>query len=237
MTEMKNKVDEDFIIELRGIQKELKGIRKKNIKQVISLILCAVITLIIGVSVGVYCGAHKDDIMMKMNPKSYAQATITVLEQKLEDEAKLNTGLYKQKSHFDSGKKYKKIFGKDIKFTGKSISFDYVGIVEAGINDLSKTKVQIDSKNGVVIINMPKIEISNISINSKSITNTSETSNIFNQLTVEDFNNAYAQMEKKLRADAMKSDIISKAQKNAEKILTVLFGDVVDGYRLEFVWK
>ena len=158
-------------------------------------------------------------------------------EQKLEDEAKLNTGLYKQKSHFDSGKEYKKIFGKDIKFTGKSISFDYEGIVEAGINDLSKTKVQIDSKNGVVVINMPKIEISNISINSKSITNTSETSNIFNQLTVEDFNNAYAQMEKKLRADAMKSDIISKAQRNAEKILTVLFGDVVDGYRLEFVWK
>lgn len=237
MTELKNRTDDDFIIELRGIQKELKGIRKKSSKQILSLVLCAVIALAVGLSAGVYGGTHKDDIMMKMNPKSYAQTTITVLEQKLEDEAKLNTGLYKQKSHFDSGTDYKKIFGKDIKFTGKSISFDYEGMVEAGINDLSKTKVQIDAENGVVVITMPKIEITNITVNSKSISNTSETANIFNQLSVKDFNNAYNQMENKLRADAVKSDIISKAQENAEKTLTLLFGDVVDGYRLEFVWK
>lgn len=174
---------------------------------------------------------------MRVNPRSHAKTTITVLEEKLEEEAKLNTGLYKQKSHYDSGTNYKQLFGKSIKITGKSISFDYEGMVEAGIEDLSKAKVEVDANNGVVVITMPKIEITNININSKSITNTSETANVFNQLSIQDFNNAYKIMEAKLKADALKSDIIQKAQESAEKTLTVLFGNAVNGYRVEFVWE
>ena len=109
--------------------------------------------------------------------------------------------------------------------------------MEAGIEDLSKAKVEIDANNGVVIITMPKIEITNMSIDSKSISNTSETANIFNQLSIQDFNNAYKQMEAKLKEDALKSEIIQKAQESAEKTLTVLFGDVVNGYKVEFVWE
>lgn len=236
MTELKNE-NGNVIDELRGIQKELKGIRKKNQKQVSSIILCLIIALSIGLGTGFYCGIHKDDILMRVNPKSHAKTTITVLEEKLEEEAKLNTGLYKQKSHYDSGSNYKKVFGHDIAFTGKSISFDYEGIVEAGVKDLSKAKVEVDANNGVVIITMPKIEITNISIDSKSITNTSETTNIFNQLSVQDFNNAYKQMEAKLKMDALNSDIIKKAQESAEMTLTVLFGDAINGYKVDFVWE
>ncbi len=237
MTELQNRTDDALIKELRGIQDELKGIKRKGIKQILTIIISAVLALSIGVGVGVYCGIHKDDIMMKLNPKSYAKATITVLEEKLEDEAKLNTGIYKQKSHFDSGTNLKQLFGKDVFFTGKSLSFDYEGSVEAGIKDLSKTKVEVDAKNGTVIVTMPKIEITNVNVDSKSFTNANETSNFFNQIKVDDFKNAYKEMEKKLKKDALESDIIERAQKNAEKTLTVLFGDVVDGYKLEFVWE
>ena len=237
MNELKNENDHVIIDELRDIRQELKGIGKKTNKPTASILLCFVIALSVGLSAGFYCGVHKDDILMRVNPRSYAKTTITVLEEKLEEEAKLNTGLYKQKSHYDSGTNYKKVFGKDIKITGKSISFDYEGMVEAGIEDLSKAKVEVDANNGVVVIKMPKIEITNTNINSKSITNTSETANVFNQLSIQDFNNAYKQMEAKLKADALKSDIIQKAQESAEKTLTVLFGDAVNGYRVEYVWE
>lgn len=236
MTEAKE-TNQELIEELKGIKKELNGIKKKNLKQVLSIIISVILSLIIGVSGGIYCGIHKDDIMMKINPKSYAKATITVLEERLEEEAKLNTGLYYQKSHFDSGSDYKKIFGKELKITEKSISFDYEGTVEAGIKDLSKTKVEIDARNGKIIVKLPAIEITNVNVDSSSIAKINQTKNIFNQLTIEDLNKAYKTMETRLKNDALKNGLIDKAQKNAEQTLTLLFGDATEGYTLEFEWQ
>lgn len=237
MTEIKENINEEFLEELKGIKKELNGIKHKDFKQVISIIIAIILSLIIGLGLGVYCGIHKDDIMMKINPKSYAQSTITVLEKKIDEESKLNTGLYYQKSHFDSGNDYKKLFKQDLKWTKKHIAYDYDGTVEAGIKDLSKTKVEVDTNNGIIKITLPAIQITNISINSNSINNIDQTNNWLNQLSMEDFNNAYKIMEKQLEKDALNNGLIEKAQENAEKTLTRLFGDTTTGYTVEFIWE
>ena len=237
MTEVKNGNDALIIDELSGIRKELKGIKRKSAKQIVSIIIAVIISLLIGCGAGVYCGIHKDDLMLKINPKDYANATVEVLEEKLEETAKLNTGLYIQKSHFDSGKNYKKLFGKEIKITGKQISFDYEGSVEAGIRDLSKAKVEVNAASGIVKVTLPAIEITNTNIDISSLGKIQETRNIFNQISVDDLQNAYDIMEEQLKQDALNSKIIDKAQKNAEKTLRILFGDLTDGYQLEFVWE
>lgn len=222
--------------ELHNIGKQLEKISKKGIKRV-TIITSIILALVIGLGSGLYFGLHKDELIFRFFPEVYAEKTITILEEKLEDEAKLNTGLYKQSSHFDSGKDYRTIFKKNIPFTKKSLSYDYEGTVEAGIKDLSKTKIEFNEDEGAIIIKLPPIEITNISINSNSISNIKQTNNIFNQVSLSDINDSYKVMEMQLEKDAISKGLIEKAQKSAEKTLTVIFGDTAEKYPIKFVWS
>lgn len=52
-----------------GIQSELRGIKRKPIKQVIQIFVAIFLSLIIGITCGVVCGKNWDDIMLKFAPE------------------------------------------------------------------------------------------------------------------------------------------------------------------------
>lgn len=52
-----------------GIQSELRGIKRKPIKQVIQIFVVIFLSLIIGTTCGVVCGKNWDDIMLKFAPE------------------------------------------------------------------------------------------------------------------------------------------------------------------------
>lgn len=234
MVEEREKQDE-LLVALDGIQKELNGIKKKDLKQVLQIIVAVVLTFIISLSAGIICGQHWDDIMLKIMPNSYSSSTTTILEEKLTKQAKLNTGLYEQTSTYDSGKIFDNKIEKKLNIS-KSMKFEYTGYVEAGIKDLSEAKINVNSKTNVITIENIKIDITNVYVDPSSITDVKQSKNIFNQLTVEDFAKSQKQLQDKLIKDAMKSKIIKTAQDSAEEMLTKMFGESIKGYTVEFKW-
>lgn len=231
------KEDQDeLLIALDGIQKELNGIKKRDLKQVLQIIVAVVLTLIIGSSAGIICGQHWDDIMLKIMPNSYSNSTTMILEEKLTKQAKLNTGLYKQTSTYDSGKIFDNKIEEKLNIS-KSMEFKYTGYVEAGVKDLSEVKVNVNSKTNVITIKNIKIDITNVYIDPSSITDVKQSKNIFNQLTIEDFSNSQKELEENLISDAKENGIIGEAQESAEDTLENIFGDSITGYSVEFEWE
>lgn len=227
---------DELLIALDGIQKELNGIKKKDLKQVLQIIVAVVLTLIISLSAGIICGQHWDDIMLKIMPNSYSNSTTTILEEKLTKQSKLNTGLYEQTSTYDSGKIFDNKIEEKLNIS-KSMEFKYTGYVEAGVKDLSEVKVNVNSKTNVITIKNIKIDITNVYIDPSSITDVKQSKNIFNQLTIEDFSNSQKELEEKLISDAKENGIIGEAQESAEDTLENIFGDSITGYSVEFEWE
>ncbi len=227
---------DEILDALGGIQNELKGIRKKSARQVFQIIIAVVLTLIIGLGSGMICGRNWEDIKFKLMPNSYSDSTTVIIEEKLTKQAELNTGLYKQTSSYDSGNLYNNKLAEKLKVNGRSMKFTYTGYVEAGIQNLADAKVNINAKTNDITIDNIKIEITNVYIDPSSITDTKQSKNIFNQLTIEDFTNSQTELEEKLISDAKENGLIEEAQENAQETLVNIFGDAVDGYDVQFNW-
>ena len=206
--------NQELMAALDNIQGELKGIKKKGAKQVFQIIVAVILTLAIGLGAGVVCGRHWDDIMFKLFPNSYSASTTKILEETLKEQAKLNTGIYKQVATYDSGKMYANKLSEKLKMNGKSMSFTFTGYVEAGIENLADANIE-----------------------PSSIKDAKQTKNIFNQLTIGDFTAAQSELEKKLINDAKEKGIIETAQKSAEETLKALFGEAINGYTVVFNWQ
>lgn len=235
LTETSNQ--QELISSLNSIEKELKGIKKKGAKQVFDMVIAIVITLAIAITTGFFCGQHWDEIKFKLFPNAYSSSTTVVLEEKLSKQAKLNTGIYSQTTTYDSGKLYNNKVAKKLRINSKSMKFTYTGYVEAGIKDLSKVKVNVNSKTNVITIDNIKIEITNVYIDPSSITDTNQSKNIFNQLTIDDFTSSQKELQEKIIKDAKKSGVLEEAKESAEETLTNIFGESVQGYTVEFNWK
>lgn len=142
--------NQELMAALDNIQGELKGIKKKGAKQVFQIIVAVILTLAIGLGAGVVCGRHWDDIMFKLFPNSYSASTTKILEETLKEQAKLNTGIYKQVATYDSGKMYANKLSEKLKMNGKSMSFTFTGYVEAGIENLADANINVNSKTNVI---------------------------------------------------------------------------------------
>ncbi|HIZ11100.1 MAG TPA: DUF4230 domain-containing protein [Candidatus Eubacterium faecavium] len=193
-------------------------------------------SLIIGLIGGAICGAYRDDILLNIMLEKYSNSITEIIEDKLEKQAELNTGLYQQTSSYDSGDLYNNKVAEKLKVNSKSMKFTYTGYVEAGIQNLADAKVNINAKTNDITIDNIKIEITNVYIDPSSITDTKQSKNIFNQLTIEDFTNSQTELEEKLISDAKENGLIEEAQENAQETLVNIFGDAVDGYDVQFNW-
>ena len=182
LKESKKTNTEDELSVLEGIRDEIKGLKRKGAKQTAQLFFSVLLAVLVGLGGGIYCGQHWDDVMQKLFPNSYSASTTTILEEKLDKQSKLNTGIYKQVSSYDSGKIYNNSFSKKLKINSKSMTFKYTGYVEAGIKDLTSVTININSQTNVVTIDNIKIEITNVYIDPSSITDAKQSKNAFNQL-------------------------------------------------------
>ena len=235
---LKEKENKDELLNtLQGMEHELKGIKRKSFKQIVHILLAVLISLINGLTGGIICGQNWDSILLKIRPDRYSDTTVSEIEEKLQKQAELNTGLYQQTSSYDSGDLYNNELAEKLKINSKSMQFTYTGYVEAGIKNLEDAKVNIDPKNKSISIEHIKIEITNVYIDPSSITDAKSSKNIFNQLTIKDFVESQKELEEKLINDAKEEGIIEAAQTNAEATLINIFGDTISEYRVDFKWE
>ena len=140
------------------------------------------------------------------------KSTVTIIQEKLDEMAELNTGSYLCTSVLNKkdSKKFLYIFNAE---RGMIISYDCT--VKAGIKDL--TQAEVTQEEDKVLVTLPEVEITGVEIDNDSFQKYDETDNVFNRIT--------------------EKGVLDVAEKNAEKILKELLESPDGEYTVEIQWK
>lgn len=130
---------------------------------------------------------------------------------------------------------FKQLFGMNIPFTKKSFIAKWDGIIKAGV-DIEKIEVEIDEKNKVIHVAVPRAGILSHEIKTESIETLDEQNGLFNEIQVEDVRNFDAITKEAMEERAIENGILEKAQTNAGNILAKLINNNVveeEGYTVQ----
>ena len=159
------------------------------------------------------------------------KSTVTVIQEKLDEMAELNTGSYLCTSVLNK-KDSKKILL--LKFErGMIISYDCT--VKAGIKDL--TQAEVTQKEDKVLVTLPEVEITGVEIDNDSVQKYDESDNVFNRITVDFVNDALQELKEQICESAIEKGVLEVAETNAEKILKELLESPDGEYTVEIQWK
>ena len=122
--------------------------------------------------------------------------------------------------------------GWKIPLTQKNFIITYDGSIKAGI-DLKQAKISID--NDQLNITLPAAKILSHEIDEKSIEVYDESSNIFNQISINDYKSFATKEKKKNEKEAISNVILEKSKTKAEQTLTTYLQaipEIKDHYKL-----
>ena len=122
--------------------------------------------------------------------------------------------------------------GWKIPLTQKAFIITYNGSIKAGI-DLKQAKISID--NDQLNITLPAAKILSHEIDEKSIEVYDESSNIFNQISINDYKSFATKEKKKNEKEAISNGILEKSKTKAEQTLTTYLQaipEIKDHYKL-----
>ena len=122
--------------------------------------------------------------------------------------------------------------GWKIPLTQKTFIITYNGSIKAGI-DLKQAKISID--NDQLNITLPAAKILSHEIDEKSIEVYDESSNIFNQISINDYKSFATKEKKKNEKEAISNGILEKSKTKAEQTLTTYLQaipEIKDHYKL-----
>lgn len=126
-------------------------------------------------------------------------------------------------------------YGYEIPFTTKSFIVSYDGIIKAGI-DMSNIEVKVNNKK--IIIKLPSATILSHEIDQDSIQIFDETKNIFNQISISDYNNFSSDQKKKMEENVIEKGLLDEAQQKAESVIRTLLlktNDLDDSWTITFI--
>ena len=108
-------------------------------------------------------------------------------------------------------------YGWKVPFTTKSFIISYDGKIKVGI-DMSLVEVKIKGKN--ISVSVPEAKILSHEIDEKSIEIFDETKNIFNQISITDYNQFAIDQKDKMETNVKEKGIIKESQEKTEKVIT-----------------
>ena len=122
--------------------------------------------------------------------------------------------------------------GWKIPLTQKTFIITYDGSIKAGI-DLKQAKISIDNEQ--LNITLPAAKILSHEIDENSIEVYDESSNIFNQISINDYKSFATKEKKKNEKEAISNGILEKSKTKAEQTLTTYLQaipEIKDYYKL-----
>ena len=137
--------------------------------------------------------------------------------------------------YYSSQENSKTIKGWKIPLTRKSFVISYDGTVKAGIKNL--TKAEVIPSEGNVVIKLPEIEITDITIDNDSFKIMDESNNIFNSISIGDLNDAQKELKKKMKESAVEKGVLDIAKNNAETLLSEMLKSPTGDYDVKVEWK
>ena len=104
-------------------------------------------------------------------------------------------------------------YGWNVPFTTKSFIISYDGKIKAGI-DMSQVEVKINNRK--ISVNVPQAKILSHEIDEKSLEVFDETHNIFNQISITDYNQFALDQKENMEKKVLEKGLIQEAQDKAE---------------------
>ena len=194
----------------------------QTFKNIIIIILIACIFFVVG----------------RLWPSSENPTTMTsdLLSQQIQSISELasveynytNMGKYENQATF---------YGWKVPFTIKSFIISYDGVIKAGI-EMSQVEVKVKSKK--IQMTMPKAKILSHEIDEKSIEVFDETKNIFNQISITDYNQFAIDQKEKMEDNVKQKGLLKEAQEKAQSTITTFIKSSypsLDDYEISFEIK
>ena len=135
-----------------------------------------------------------------------------------------NMGKYENQATF---------YGWKVPFTTKSFILSYDGKIKAGI-DMSLVEVHMSVKN--INISIPEAKILSHEIDEKSIEVFDETKNIFNQISITDYNQFAIDQKESMENKAKEKGLLEEAQNKAQETIKTFVESMCssdDEYKIE----
>lgn len=121
----------------------------------------------------------------------------------------------------------REFFGISIPFTQSKYIYSYNVEIKAGI-DFQEISYTVDDTAKVIQIKLPQTRILSSEIDLDSFKLYHEDESIFQQITLEENNEALAALKQNAEETAIGNGLLEEAQANAETILTGFFGQAYD---------
>ncbi|MCI8285491.1 MAG: DUF4230 domain-containing protein [Firmicutes bacterium] len=188
----------------------------REVRKIVTLVL--VLTAIVGLcfGVGFLAGERQNG--------SVPELSAIVVQNQLEQVSQLattqynytNMGQFSQSSNFH---------GIKIPFSGKHFIVSYDGVILAGV-DLKKSEIKI--LGNTVTVTLPEAEILSHEINEDSLKVFDETKNIFNPITLENYNSFYREEKGKVENKAVEGGLMVQAEEQAQLVVKQTLGPVAE---------
>ena len=202
------------VLTLPKMKERLHFIRE--VRKIVTLVL--VLTAIVGLcfGVGFLAGERQNG--------SVPELSAIVVQNQLEQVSQLattqynytNMGQFSQSSNFH---------GIKIPFSGKHFIVSYDGVILAGV-DLKKSEIKI--LGNTVTVTLPEAEILSHEINEDSLKVFDETKNIFNPITLENYNSFYREEKGKVENKAVEGGLMVQAEEQAQLVVKQTLGPVAE---------
>lgn len=128
----------------------------------------------------------------------------------------------------------RELFGIDIPFTQSKYIYSYAVNVKAGYNF---EEIEWRENGRTLEVELPEAKILSSQIDLDSFKVYHEDESIYNQIKLEETNDALAQLQKTAEEDAIQNGLLENARSNVETILTGFFGNVYDLEEYKIVFK
>lgn len=185
----------------------------------------AVLVLVAAVcfGLGFVKGGSKSDTPPKLDA--------VVVQNRIEQMRQLATAKYYY-TNMGQFEQHGEFYGVKLPFTTKRFIVSYDGVILAGV-DLSDA--EIDISDAQLTVTLPKAIVLSHEMEEESLQIFDETRNIFNPITIEDYNGFLADQKDAVEAKAVENGLLDEAVNNARAALTSLLQPMAEEYGLELV--
>lgn len=200
--------------------------QKISFNQTIKNIIVIAIVAVVFFLVGVFWPSRDDN--QKITNDLLSQQIQSISELATVEYSYTNMGKFENQATF---------YGWKVPFTTKSFIVSYDGKIKAGID---MTQVDVQVKDNRISIQLPKSQILSHEIDEKSIEVFDETKNIFNQISISDYNqfaiDQKEKMEESVKEKGLLEEAETKAKSTIKTFITTTYKDVSD-LKIEFSIK
>lgn len=124
--------------------------------------------------------------------------------------------IYTDMGKFENSQQFK---GYDIPLTTKSFILSWNGTIKAGV-DTKEITININENNKTILVHIPKAKILSHETDENSVEIFDENNNIFNPITLEDYNSFFAESKLEMEQRALDNGLLDEAIENAKNVIS-----------------